>query len=83
MTSRTDLSPETVETIDGEIRALVTSAQDRVLAVLREHRGVLDAVAEELMRQEVITGDRIRELAEAEREGKLPAAPTPEEPLRS
>ena len=83
VTSRTDLSPETVETIDGEIRALVTSAQDRVLAVLREHRGVLDAVAEELMRQEVITGDRIRELAEAEREGKLPAAPTPEEPLRS
>lgn len=83
VTSRTDLSPETVETIDGEIRALVTSAQDRVLAVLREHRGVLDAVAEELMRQEVITGDRIRELAEAERGGKLPAAPTPEEPLRS
>ncbi len=81
--SRNDLSPETVEIIDGEIRTLVTSAQDHVLEVLREHRGVLDAVAEELMRQEVITGDRIREIAAEKREEAPPAAPTPEEPLRS
>ena len=63
--SRTDLSPETVEIIDGEIRALVTSAQDRALEVLREHRSVLDAVAEELISREAITGDRIREIAAA------------------
>ena len=67
--SRTDLSPETVEIIDGEIRALVTSAQDRALEVLREHRSVLDAVAEELISREAITGDRIREIAAAEEPG--------------
>ena len=81
--SRTDLSPETVEIIDGEIRALVTSAQDRALEVLREHRSVLDAVAEELISREAITGDRIREIAAEKREEALPAAPMPEEPLRS
>ncbi|RRD64679.1 ATP-dependent zinc metalloprotease FtsH [Fretibacterium sp. OH1220_COT-178] len=58
--SRTDLGPETVAAIDGEIRALVTEAQERAGTVLREHEAVLHEVARILQEKEVIGGEEIR-----------------------
>ena len=60
--SRTDLSPETVTTIDEEIRTLVLEAQDKVKSLLLEHGEVLHEMARILQEQEVINGDAIREI---------------------
>ncbi len=58
--SRSDLGPDTVAAIDGEIRSLVTEAQDRAKAVLQEHETVLHEVARVLQEKEVIGGDEIK-----------------------
>ena len=58
--SRSDLGPETVAAIDEEIRALVTEAQERSGAVLKDHEKVLHEVARVLQEKEVIGGDEIR-----------------------
>lgn len=58
--SRSDLGPETVAAIDEEIRALVTEAQDRAGAVLKEHEKVLHEVTRVLQEKEVIGGDEIK-----------------------
>ena len=58
--SRSDLGPETVAAIDEEIRALVTEAQERSGAVLKDHEKVLHEVARVLQEKEAVSGDEIR-----------------------
>lgn len=63
---RTDLSPETLQKIDDEIRSFVQQAQEKAKSILQEHESVLCKVAEVLQKKEVITGAEIRQIAEAE-----------------
>ncbi|HEX2050278.1 MAG TPA: ATP-dependent zinc metalloprotease FtsH [Actinomycetota bacterium] len=47
-----DVSEETEVAIDREVKAILLGAQERARAVLREHRGDLDALAEILLDKE-------------------------------
>ena len=59
---RTDLAPETVATIDEEIRSLILDAQDKVKSLLVEHEDVLHEISRILQEQEVISGDSIKDI---------------------
>ncbi len=63
ITSRTDLSPETIACIDEEIRALLNEAQKVANMLLTDHIEVLHEVATVLQIEEVISGDKIRQIA--------------------
>ncbi len=63
--NRQDLSPETEALIDSEIRRLVTEAHEKASSLLREHEEALREIARILQEEEVIAGERIREIAEA------------------
>ena len=62
--ARNDIGTGTVAVIDREIQILVTEAQETALSILRDHEKIMYEVAEELQREEVITGQRMREIAE-------------------
>ncbi len=57
--NRDDLGESTFGIIDGEIKRLVTEAQEHSLNILREHEKVLHEVAKSLQEKEVITSDEI------------------------
>jgi cell division protease FtsH len=65
-----EVSPETQQLIDDEVRQMVASAHDEVVALLREHRGQLDSLAEALLLHETL--DQPDAYAAA---GLAPAAP--------
>jgi cell division protease FtsH len=60
------VSEETARAIDREVTRLMTEAHDRALQILREHRATLDAVVRLLLAREVVDGDEVRRLLEAE-----------------
>lgn len=62
--NRTDLSAETVDCIDDEIRERVKEAQHRSMTILRENRALLDTLAQALMEKETLTGDEMRDIIE-------------------
>jgi cell division protease FtsH len=49
-----DVSPETQQLVDAEVRALVAAAHDEVLELLREHREKLDSLAAALLEHETL-----------------------------
>lgn len=61
---RNDLSPETIACIDEEIRQLVKESQERTLDILRKHETALHEVSRILQEEEIISGERIRRIAE-------------------
>ena len=61
---RQDLSQDTLKEIDQEIRALVKEAQDTALKILKDHEAVLHDAAEYLQNEEIISGDKLAEIAE-------------------
>ncbi|MDL2328668.1 ATP-dependent zinc metalloprotease FtsH [Desulfosarcina sp. OttesenSCG-928-A07] len=63
-TSRNDIGSDTVAAIDREIHKLIVDAQKQAQSILRDHEAVMHEVAGVLQKEEVITGDRMRELAE-------------------
>ncbi|HZQ04874.1 MAG TPA: AAA family ATPase, partial [Gaiellaceae bacterium] len=52
-----DVSPETRQLIDEEVRALVDAAHEEVVALLAENREKLDALAEALLEHETLDQD--------------------------
>lgn len=62
--NRNDLSPETIACIDAEIRALLNEAQKVANMLLTDHMEVLHKVATVLQIEEVISGDKIRQIAD-------------------
>ena len=62
--SRNDIGSDTVAAIDREIYRLLSDAQEQATGILREHEAAMHAVADELQREEAITGERMREIAE-------------------
>ncbi len=59
-------SEETARRIDEEVRRLVEEGRQRAEAILSRNRKVLDALAGELERREVMDGEEVRALLERE-----------------
>ena len=60
--SAREYSEETARGIDGEIRALLAAAHDRVRGTLSERRTALDAVASVLLEREVVEREQLTRL---------------------
>ncbi len=50
-------SEETAKLIDSEIRRIVSEAFEKARQIVRENRDLLDAIANELLQKETLTGD--------------------------
>ena len=66
---RQDISPDTARRIDHETRLIIENAEKRAVEFLKDNSETLDEVARVLLRDEVINGDQIAEIA-----GPQPAA---------
>jgi cell division protease FtsH len=55
------LSPQTRQTIDSEIQRLVTEQYDRAQALLHARRPALEALAQQLLKQETVDGSAVKE----------------------
>lgn len=55
-------SEDTAAQIDAEVRRLVNSAHEQALAIMHEHRSKLDALAQELLDNEIVERARVLEL---------------------
>ena len=54
-----EYSEETANTIDREIKRIVTENYDRARSILEEKKSALLRIAEELLTREVLTGDQV------------------------
>ena len=64
-----EISPNTVEHIDLEIKRLIEEAQEKALQLLHEHDEALHEIARVLQDQEVISGNKIHKIATSDRAG--------------
>lgn len=62
-TVREDVAPQTRRLIDCEVKRIIEGAEVRVQAVLQEHRSVLEEAVRILEEEEVMSGERLAELA--------------------
>ena len=75
--SRREVSEQTAQLVDAEVKRVITEAHARAVQVLTEHRSLLDIVAAQLLERETLTRDDIILL----KEGKaLPPRPLPDIP---
>jgi cell division protease FtsH len=61
---RRSYSDDATRIIDAEVRRLVTEAEERARAVLTQWRPALDRVAEELLDNETLSVDQVREITD-------------------
>ncbi|HVN24853.1 MAG TPA: ATP-dependent zinc metalloprotease FtsH [Syntrophorhabdales bacterium] len=64
-----DVSDETAQDIDGELRRIVTDCFERARRILRENSDVLHAIAKNLLEKEVLDGQEIDRIIEELRNG--------------
>ncbi len=76
--SRREVSEQTAQLVDSEVKRVVFEAHARAVAVLTEHRSLLDIVATQLLERETLTRDDIL-LLKAGKE--LPPRLPPEMPM--
>jgi cell division protease FtsH len=69
------VSEETQRLIDEEVRRMVDAAHEEVVALLRENRGKLDALANALLEHETLDGIDAYNAAGIEPRADEPAAP--------
>jgi cell division protease FtsH len=55
------LSPETRQVIDGEVERIVTEQYVRAQALLKEHRAAHKTLAQQLLKQETVSGSDVKE----------------------
>jgi cell division protease FtsH len=55
------LSPETRELIDDEVRRIVAEQEERAQTLLRQHRAALEALAQRLLEEETVDGSAVTE----------------------
>jgi cell division protease FtsH len=60
-----EYAESTAARIDAAVAGLLEDARQRARAVLTQHRAVLDALADELIAKEVVSGERLAEIAAA------------------
>jgi len=71
VTQHKQVSDETAHTIDEEVRLIIDTNYDRAAKILEDHRPVLDAMAQALMKYETIDQGQIQDLMA----GKEPRPP--------
>jgi len=55
------ISPETRQVIDGEVQRLVTEQYEHAQALLKEHRAAHKKLAQQLLKQETVSGSDVKE----------------------
>ena len=63
---------ETASRIDVEVKRIIDGAYEEARKLLSEHRDELDALASELMNEEIVDGDRVLEIAGVSDAAKRP-----------
>ncbi len=58
------LSPETRQVIDGEVQRIVTEQYVRAQALLKEHTAAHNTLAQELLKQETVSGADVKKALE-------------------
>jgi cell division protease FtsH len=75
LSQRRDVSDKTAELVDSEIRRILDAAYSQAADVVKEHRALLDSIAQALLDRETLDADDIKLLAA----GKvLPPLPEPD-----
>ena len=80
VTQSKNLSEETAQLIDGEIRELVDTGYDKAKTLINDHIDRLNDLANALLEHETLTGDEISAILRGE---PMPKAPPPEPPSAS
>ncbi|MEL6230405.1 MAG: ATP-dependent zinc metalloprotease FtsH [Cyanobacteria bacterium J06627_3] len=60
--ARRNMSEETARAIDAEVKSLVEAAHEHALGILRSNRDLLENISQQLLKEEVIEGDVLREM---------------------
>jgi cell division protease FtsH len=68
------ISPETRQVIDTEVQRLVTEQYERAQSLLKDHHAALETLAQQLLKQETVSGSVVKEALENRL--NLPMAPT-------
>ena len=58
------ISPETRQVIDAEVQRIVTEQYERAEALLNDHRAALTRLAQQLLKQETVSGSDVKEALE-------------------
>ena len=58
-------SPQTREVIDSEVQRMIKEQYERAQQLLREHRAALDALTQQLLKQETIDGSAVKAALQA------------------
>jgi len=58
------ISPETRQVIDAEVQRLVTEQYERAQVLLKNHRAALETLAQQLLKQETVSGSIVKEALE-------------------
>jgi cell division protease FtsH len=61
MGSQRDYSDSTASEIDEEVQRILTESFDRALTTIKEHRDVMDKLADELLEHEEVSGKKVME----------------------
>ena len=72
----TEISPETRQKIEHEVRRLIEEGKDRARKILTERRKDLDIVAKALIEYEVLTLDELQKVLKGEKLQRLSAVPS-------
>lgn len=75
------ISPDTRQVIDGEVQRIVTEQYARAQALLLGHRGALESLTQQLLQQETVDGNAVKQALE--REALLPGQNGPLAPGRA
>ena len=62
---RRTVSDATAQAIDKEVRALVDTAHDQALAILRQNMALLETISQKILEKEVIEGEELKEMLDA------------------
>ena len=56
------VSDETAKAIDEEVKSIVEAAHQRALKILKDNRGLLETISQQLLEEEVIEGESLRDM---------------------
>ena len=73
------ISPETRQVIDTEVQRLVTEQYNRAQALLKDHHAAHTILAQQLLKQETVSGNDVKEALKA---GSSPGLPVDDAPGR-
>ena len=73
MNPRRNVSDSTAKAIDAEVKEIVENGHQQAIAILENNRDLLEAIAIEILEEEVIEGEKLQELLDRARGVELAA----------